>query len=83
MASFLSTRLIEAGTIPYMAPECFEPGGSVDERSDEYALGMILWECVTGERPWKDYNNQIALAIEVSRHGGIDDAWCDAFGAMP
>lgn len=61
----LSTQHLEAGTITYMAPECFDLKGCVNEKCDIYALGIILWECITGEKPWKHHPNQYTIIYEV------------------
>lgn len=42
-------RVDIAGTLPYMAPEQFE--GLASPRSDQYALGCLAYELVTGRRP--------------------------------
>lgn len=42
---------VTTGTPAYMAPELSNPAGGVDERADQYALGVIIRELVTGESP--------------------------------
>ncbi len=38
------------GTLPYMSPEQLE-GGPVDHRTDLWAVGIMLYQMVTGEHP--------------------------------
>ncbi|MEZ6196901.1 MAG: protein kinase [Planctomycetota bacterium] len=41
------------GTLPYVAPEQFAGDGElIDHRADIYALGVTLYECLCGSRPF-------------------------------
>jgi serine/threonine-protein kinase len=47
------------GTTYYLAPEQ-AAGREIDARADQYALGVILYECLTGVRP---FTGSVAYAI--------------------
>ena len=55
----LSTDGAIIGTPHYMAPEQVK-AEPIDGRADLYAIGVMLFECVTGQRPF-DAPNMIAL----------------------
>ncbi|HEX4914395.1 MAG TPA: serine/threonine-protein kinase, partial [Vicinamibacterales bacterium] len=48
----LTAAGVAIGTPSYMAPEQLA-GTTVDHRSDQFALGVLLFEMVTGTRPFK------------------------------
>ncbi len=52
------------GVIPYVAPEIFQ-GEKCTVASDIYSFGMIMWEFMTGRRPFWNRIHDTELIIEI------------------
>ncbi|MBI5531225.1 MAG: serine/threonine protein kinase [Deltaproteobacteria bacterium] len=60
----LTRQGVVLGTPYYMAPEQAQGMPDLDARTDLWAVGAILWECLTGERPHKGKTyEQVIVAI--------------------
>jgi YVTN family beta-propeller protein len=69
------------GTVDYVAPEQIR-GEVVDGRADQYALGCLLFECLTGSLPFRDRSEVAAIFAHLEepapaaseRHDGLPPA---------
>ncbi|GBC04925.1 hypothetical protein RclHR1_05950009 [Rhizophagus clarus] len=52
------------GVIPYVSPEIFQ-GQKYTKASDIYSFGMIMWELMTGRRPFWDKVHDTKLIVEI------------------
>jgi eukaryotic-like serine/threonine-protein kinase len=62
---FLTARGTFLGTLPYMAPEQLE-GGDADARTDIFAFGAMLFEMMTGRRPFDGHSEASIIAAILS-----------------
>ena len=61
------------GTPTYVSPEQAQSAANVDQRSDVYSLGIVFFEMVTGQTPFKGRNAAQILA-EILSDEAIPDA---------
>ncbi len=67
--SDLTREGMTLGTPSYMAPEQFQNTRNVDYRADVYSLGVVLYEMVTGKRPYPgSFTPDVLARIQKGRY---------------
>jgi serine/threonine protein kinase/Tfp pilus assembly protein PilF len=61
------------GTPDYMSPEQVE-GKEIDQRSDIYSLGVVLFEMLTGEKPFKG-DTSLSVAMKHKSEAPPNPKW--------
>jgi serine/threonine protein kinase len=62
----LTRAEIMMGTAKYLSPEQVQ-GRPLDGRADMYSLGLVLYECLAGQAPFKGENDQATAVARLER----------------
>ncbi|MEO8180724.1 MAG: protein kinase, partial [Deltaproteobacteria bacterium] len=66
----MTTTRTVMGTPYYMSPEQFESARNVDHRADLWSLGVVAFECLTGQVPFPG-DSFIDVAFKVCKEGPL------------
>jgi serine/threonine-protein kinase len=65
LAAAQATNTQSVGTLQYMSPEQID-ARSIDARSDLYALGLVLYECLAGAPPFRSASARELLTMQCT-----------------
>ncbi|XP_055644405.1 mitogen-activated protein kinase kinase kinase 11-like isoform X2 [Toxorhynchites rutilus septentrionalis] len=64
--AYKTTRMSAAGTFAWMPPEVIK-SGTYSKASDVWSYGVLLWELLTGETPYKGFDSlSVAYGVAVN-----------------
>ncbi|XP_062714401.1 mitogen-activated protein kinase kinase kinase 11-like isoform X2 [Aedes albopictus] len=64
--AYTTTRMSAAGTYAWMPPEVIK-SGTYSKASDVWSYGVLLWELLTGETPYKGFDTlSVAYGVAVN-----------------
>jgi len=66
-SSSSSMTMAGSGSAGYQAPEQLEQNGTIDHRTDQYALGVVLYEALTGRKPIGRFKMPSELITGIDR----------------
>jgi serine/threonine protein kinase/tetratricopeptide (TPR) repeat protein len=73
--ALLSTPGAIIGTVPYMSPEQVR-GEALDERSDIFSLGIVLYEMLSGQQPFASESSVATAAAILTREPPPLERYC-------
>jgi serine/threonine-protein kinase len=65
LAAAKATNTQSVGTLQYMSPEQID-ARTIDARSDLYALGLLFYECLAGEAPFRSASPRELLNLQCT-----------------
>jgi formylglycine-generating enzyme required for sulfatase activity len=75
-SKYASLQLSAGAPYYYLAPEFVSYGGKIDQRADQYAIGALLYEFLTGKPPRKGFRAASQLNPDVT------EEWDDLLGRL-